>query len=270
MPTGTVVSPETAPQDHDPNFVTALARGLALLRCFRTGDTLLGNREFVKRTGLPKATVNRLANTLVSLGYLRYDVALGKYGLDAGVLALGYGYLASSGLIALARPHMVNFAQQFGVSISLGKRDRLEMVYLESIRSDAGASLILGVGSRLSILSSSMGRAYLAALSSSQREALLQDCSQAFPEQWKAEILAAREAIEMAAQRGYASSFREWHPAVHACAVAFRVAGENDVYSMSCSAAYQARTEAEFHAQLAPALSALASRLGMLALSSAH
>jgi DNA-binding IclR family transcriptional regulator len=253
---------QAAAAEQDPNFVTALARGLSLLRCFRTGDTLLGNREFVKRTGLPKATVNRLANTLVTLGYLRYDEALGKYGLDAGVLALGYAYLASSGLLSLARPHMVAFAQRHGVSISLGKRDGLEMVYLESIRSDADSGLALGAGSRLSLLSSSMGRAYFAALPPVRRDALLRDCAQAFPEQWARDSNIVLEAIKRAIQHGYARSYREWHPAVHACAVAFRVAGENDLYVMSCSAPYQARTEAEFDTELAPALRALAARLG--------
>ncbi|MDN7542481.1 BON domain-containing protein [Burkholderia cenocepacia] len=71
-------------------FVVALARGLDLLRAFRPGETMLGNRDFAERTGLPKATVNRLAYTLTVLGYLRYDETLGKYALDAGVLSLGY------------------------------------------------------------------------------------------------------------------------------------------------------------------------------------
>ena len=61
----------------------------------------------MRRTGLPKATVNRLAGTLVQLGYLRYDDSLGKYALDAGVLALGYAYLSASDVVALARPHML-------------------------------------------------------------------------------------------------------------------------------------------------------------------
>ena len=54
-------------------FVVALARGLDLLRAFKPGETMLGNRDFVERTGLPKATVNRLAYTLTVLGYLRLD-----------------------------------------------------------------------------------------------------------------------------------------------------------------------------------------------------
>ena len=77
---------------------------------------------------------------------------------------------------------------------------------------------------------------------------------------------AVRRAIQTAAELGYAGSFREWHPAVHACAVAFRVAGEDDLYVMSCSASYQARSEADFDAQLAPALGAMVGRLGTLAL----
>src|SRR5689334_10583180 len=117
-------------------FVVALARGLDLLRAFRPGETMLGNRDFAERTGLPKATVNRLAYTLTVLGYLRYDETLGKYALDAGVLSLGYALLSGSGTIDLARPHMQALAREIGAAVSLGCRDGLDMIYLETIRSE--------------------------------------------------------------------------------------------------------------------------------------
>nr|WP_254600073.1 IclR family transcriptional regulator [Cupriavidus gilardii] len=238
-----------------------MARGLELLRCFRTGESMLGNQDFVRRTGLPKATVSRLAGTLVQLGYLRYDDSLGKYALDAGVLALGFAYLSASDVVALARPHMLAFAQTHGVSVSLGKRERLEVIYLESIRNDAGSMLGLGVGSRLSLVSSSMGRAYLAALPGPKRERLLAEFAQAYPEQWKAQEAPMRAAVAEAEQRGYAASFRDWHPAIHAVAVAFRPIGEKDVHMLSCSASYGSVDETAFHDTLAPALRALAARL---------
>lgn len=252
---------ERPARESDPNFVTALARGLELLRCFRTGESMLGNQDFVRRTGLPKATVSRLAGTLVQLGYLRYDDSLGKYALDAGVLALGFAYLSASDVVALARPHMLAFAQTHGVSVSLGKRERLEVIYLESIRNDAGSMLGLGVGSRLSLVSSSMGRAYLAALPAPKRERLLAEFAQAYPEQWKAQEAPMRAAVAEAEQRGYAASFRDWHPAIHACAVPFRPIGEKDIHMLSCSASYGNVDEAVFHETLAPALRALAARL---------
>ncbi|CAG2127575.1 IclR family transcriptional regulator [Cupriavidus plantarum] len=248
-------------RESDPNFVTALARGLELLRCFRTGEAMLGNQDFVRRTGFPKATVSRLAGTLVQLGYLRYDASLGKYALDAGVLALGFSYLSASNVVALARPHMLAFAQTHGVSVSLGKRERLEVIYLESIRNDAGAMLGLGVGSRLSLVSSSMGRAYLAALPSARRERVLAEFAQAYPEQWRQQEAPMRAALEAAERLGYSPSFRDWHPAIHACAVAFRPIGERDIHMLSCSASYGAVSEQDFHDRLAPALRALAERL---------
>ncbi|WP_441617277.1 IclR family transcriptional regulator [Cupriavidus sp. RAF12] len=252
---------EPGQRESDPNFVTALARGLELLRCFRTGEAMLGNQDFVRRTGFPKATVSRLAGTLVQLGYLRYDESLGKYALDAGVLALGYSYLSASDAVALARPHMLAFAQAYGVSVSLGKRERLEVIYLESIRNDAGVMLGLGVGSRLSLVSSSMGRAYLAALPTARRERVLAEFAQAFPEQWRQQEASMRVALAEAERDGYSASFRDWHPAIHASAVAFRPVGEKDLHMLSCSASYGAVSEDVFREKLAPALQALAARL---------
>ena len=117
-------------------FVVALARGLELLRAFRPGEVLLGNRDFVERTGLPKATVNRLAYTLTTLGYLRFDEAAGKYALDTGVLSLGFALLAGADTLELARPHMRELAREIGAAVSLGCRDGFDMIYLETIRSE--------------------------------------------------------------------------------------------------------------------------------------
>ena len=37
--------------DEDRHFVTALARGLEVLACFRSGDRVLGNQEIAQRCG---------------------------------------------------------------------------------------------------------------------------------------------------------------------------------------------------------------------------
>src|SRR5687768_950530 len=48
----------------DRQFVAALARGLAILRCFKSHERYLGNQEIARRTGLAKPTVSRLTHTL--------------------------------------------------------------------------------------------------------------------------------------------------------------------------------------------------------------
>ena len=92
--------------DKDRNFVTALARGLDILRCFGPSDEYLGNAELAKRTSIPRPTVSRMTATLTQLGYLRYVPQLEKYRLGPGVLDLGYRYLASEGVRDLSLIHI--------------------------------------------------------------------------------------------------------------------------------------------------------------------
>ncbi|KDB09111.1 transcriptional regulator, IclR family [Burkholderia sp. lig30] len=245
-------------------FVVALARGLDLLRAFRPGEPMLGNRDFAERTGLPKATVNRLAYTLTVLGYLRYDETLGKYALDAGVLSLGYALLSGASTLDLARPHMQSLAREIGAAVSLGCRDGLDMIYLETIRSETALTLGLAPGSRLSMLTSSMGRAYLAVQPEDVRRALFAELHKAAGGGADADALvdAAQRAVAEFAAAGCCYSFRAWHADVNAAAVPFREAREGRWLILSCSGPASSMGEDVFRTQVGPRLKALARRLG--------
>ena len=49
----------------------SLERGVEILRAFRPGSALLGNGDLAERTGLSRATVSRLTQTLVGVGMLQ-------------------------------------------------------------------------------------------------------------------------------------------------------------------------------------------------------
>ena len=263
------MSKPAAELSEDRKFVTALARGLEILRCFTAGDTLLGNRDFVSRTGLPKATVSRLTYTLAELGYLRYDPALSKYALDAGVLALGGPLLTGSDLVDLARPHMRALALEIGAAVSIGCREGLEMIYLETIRSETALTLGLTPGSRLSMLTSSMGRAYLASEPESARAALLETLQQRAQADealsgMPAAVMMAAARAEIAAYpgQGCCYSFRDWHDDVNAAAVPFLDPVQRRSLVLSCSGPASSMDEAFFRRVVGPKLRGLAARLG--------
>src|SRR5215831_18567193 len=157
----------------DRKFVTALARGLEVLRAFTPTEGLLGNGELVERTGLPKPTVTRLTYTLTRLGYLFYVERLGKYQLAPAALALGYSALANMRIRQIARTSMQALADYADASVALGTRDRLDLIYVEHCRSRHGVMLRLGLGSRIPIATTAMGRALLAGLPETEREWLL-------------------------------------------------------------------------------------------------
>src|SRR5690554_2680341 len=152
----------------DRHFVTALARGLDVLACFRSGRRALGNQELAQRCGLPKSTVSRLTHTLVKLGYLDHDRDTGKYVLGMAMLALGVGMLAKLDIRQIARPFMQELADFSQAMVSLGVRDRLSMLYVENCRSRSALTLSLDVGARIPIQSTSMGRGYLAVASEAE------------------------------------------------------------------------------------------------------
>lgn len=243
-------------------FVVALARGLDLLRAFRPGETLLGNRDFVERTGLPKATVNRLAYTLTVLGYLRFDESLGKYALDAGVLSLGFALLSGTDTLELARPHMRAFAREVGAAVSLGCRDGLDVIYLETIRSETALTLGLASGSRLSMLTSSMGRAYLAVQPIDVRMALFAELEKTAGTEGPALVKAAKREIEVFGKEGCCYSFRDWHEDVNAVAVPFREPRDRRWLVLSCSGPASSMGPEVFRERVAPLLKSLARRLG--------
>src|SRR4029078_11535798 len=83
----------------DRQFVTALARGLDMLRAFHAGEGMLGNQEIAHRPGLPKPTVARLTHTLTELGYLNYIRRFRKYELGASLLALREAHIYAMGVL---------------------------------------------------------------------------------------------------------------------------------------------------------------------------
>src|SRR5690606_36950798 len=126
---------------------------------FRSDSPVLGNKEFVQRTGLSKSTVARLTHTLVQLGYLRRDNASGKYRLGAAVLVMGYPLLASMQLRQIARPLMKQLAGEINGAVSLVIRDRLQMIYVETARSNEALQTRPDIGASLPMLASAAGRA---------------------------------------------------------------------------------------------------------------
>jgi DNA-binding IclR family transcriptional regulator len=228
----------------DRQFVTALARGLELLRCFGPGDRWLGNQELARRTGLPKPTVSRLAHTLVRLGYLRHSRAQEQYALGAAVLSLGYTALAQMDVRRVARPLMQALAEHAGVSVNLGVRDRLGMVYLDTYRSASSFAVQLEAGSRIPLAVTSMGRAYLCGLPAPERRTLLEELRLEAGARWP-EVKRGLDRAQKDHQRhGLCFSLGDWRAEVHAVAAPLVPGGDGEVLVFSASgAAFQVGRE---------------------------
>jgi len=212
--------------------VSALARGLALLRTVADASEALSNRELAERAGIPKATVSRLTATLQSAGFLR-AMAGERYALGPATLHLGNAYLRSFDFRQQARLHLASLAEAAGANVHLGVRDGLDILLIDTLRPKSALILSrMDVGSRMSIATSAAGRAYLAALPSAERTAVLAQIQAASGSNWPAIQQGLAAAFEEYAGAGYCSSFGEWHPDIHALGFVMR-GPQGELYAAS-------------------------------------
>lgn len=241
----------------DRQFITALARGLEVLRAFEPGDGLLGNLELSKRTGLPKPTIARITHTLTTLGYLEYNHRLEKYSLGTPVLALGYACLSNIGITRVARPHMQELADFANISVALGNRDRLNLAYLELAHGSSTVSLRLEVGARIPIARSAMGMAYLHALPEQERDFLVaaigKHDEKGFPEFKKRMAKAFSELDET----GFCVSLGTFDKTVNGVGAALVTRDGGSVFAFNCSGPSFHLTEEFIRKEVGPRLAAM-------------
>ena len=224
-----------SPEKGDRQFVTALARGLEVLRAFRPGSGPLGNQEIADFTGLPKPTVSRLTHTLTKLGYLNHLGRLGKYELGTPVLALGYVALSNMQVRNVARAEMQELATYADASVALADRDRLSMLYIQNCVGQSTLALRIEVGTRVPISYTSLGRALLAAIPDAERNYLMDHIKKRTDDDWKALRKKIEDSIDQVNRRGFCLVEGEWRQHVSAVAVPLILPRDAGVMALNCA-----------------------------------
>lgn len=241
----------------DPAFATTLAHGLSLLQCFGVGDAALSNKELAERTQLSKATISRLTYTLAARGLLLYDTRLRRYRLGSTALSLGYPLLASLRVRQVARPLMKALADRVGGSVSLGLRDRLRMVYVETSRGHDAIAFRPDIGASLPMLSSAMGRAWLAQAPADVRAAVVDALRETDPDDWQRHAEAIASAVHDLAALGFTRSAGDWLRDVHAVAVPMRRAIDGEILVFNCGVPIARMSPRKLECEMGPRLIAL-------------
>ena len=205
-----------------PQFASTLANGLAVLGCFGGGAAVLGNKDLSDRLGMARPTVSRLTFTLVALGYLRRDGQTAKYSLGPAVLSLGYPLLAQLAVRQVAAPAMLELARHARGPVSLGTRDRLQVVYVETVQANDSNETKPDIGSTRPILRTAIGRALLHGLQPAERASVIERLIRAFPEDWEAHGHKLETAFREIEARGFCIVASDWRPTLAAVGVPMR------------------------------------------------
>jgi IclR family transcriptional regulator, pca regulon regulatory protein len=200
-----------------PDFVTALSRGLSVIRAFGPETPRMTLAEVARKVGLPRATVRRSLITLETLGYAESD--RGGFSLTPKILTLGQAYLSSSPLTVAAKPLVERLAERLHETCWAGILDEGDVLLIVNSRTSRILSAGLSVGSRLPAYCSALGRVLLAALPDEELDTYLTGLS---PKQLTPRTLTdaaqIRHAILEARRTGY--SFSDGEVEIGLCSIA--------------------------------------------------
>jgi IclR family transcriptional regulator, mhp operon transcriptional activator len=127
-------------------------------------------------TGLPRPTVARLLKTLVELGYATQISRETGYRLTDQVLGLAQGIRFVDHFVDVAAPHMSRFTRKYGWPLYLGTISERAITIRHSTVAESPMSFErAALQKRSPILSSALGRAWLAFCSADERRAVLRD-----------------------------------------------------------------------------------------------
>ncbi len=219
----------------DRKFVGALGRGLDVLRCFGPRDRWLANQEIAARTGLARPTVSRLVYTLTQLGFLRHSQSPRRYALGSAAVSLGYSALTQIDIRRAARPLLHALSQQTNASVHLAINDGLHMQVVDTYWHSS--AFVIDIGSRVPVVTTSLGRAYVCALPEEERRAILEQLRERRPAEWTLTRKRFEAAFRDYEQYGFCLALGDWRRDVNAVAAPFDPRDGTKPVVVGCSGA---------------------------------
>jgi IclR family transcriptional regulator, pca regulon regulatory protein len=248
----------------DPNFMTSLARGLAVIQAFTDPKRQMTISQLSQKTGLSRAAVRRCLYTLQKLGYAGTDDNR-HFHLRPHVLALGHSYISSMPLSSSAQPVLEHTSKLLHESCSIATLDGLEIIYVARASVTRIMSIDLRVGSRLPAFCTSMGRVLLANLPAEEMERVLPGIE--FTPHTERTVRSAeklRQILRQVQRNGYAIVDQELELGLRSMAVPIRNAAGIAVAALNVGTHAQRVSIQQMQNTFLPHLQAAADELSML------
>lgn len=152
--------------------VTALARGLSILRCFDRPRAELTVSEIARRVGLNQPTTWRLCQTLMEFGFLVRSANGASLRIGAPALTLGYAAIKGQPFQEVALPYLRRLTADTHFTATLSLREGAEMISMERVDGEL-VRPDEPIGWRAPLTSVSSGLAVLARMSEHERDETL-------------------------------------------------------------------------------------------------
>ncbi|MGI6280239.1 MAG: IclR family transcriptional regulator [Acutalibacteraceae bacterium] len=152
----------------DKKGIQSLERAFSIIEALAASATS-GVSKLARDTSLSKATVYRILNTLVDLGYVMRDGSTDKYSLTLKFLTISAEQLANYDIHKRMRPILEQIAKISGETVHLVERQGETVVYIDKCESNTNSvRMVSRIGMTSDIFTTAVGKAMLARLEDSE------------------------------------------------------------------------------------------------------
>jgi IclR family transcriptional regulator, KDG regulon repressor len=152
--------------------ITALQRGLRLLRLFSESPQGLTAKQVASLSRLPVSTVHRFLANLESASFLNCS-GDGVYHLGIACFAIGQVALGQLDIRRVSLPYLQELNRQTRETIHLTVRHGLSAVYVEKLDSPEQLRIHSRIGAAVPLYCTAVGKVMLAYMSEDERERVL-------------------------------------------------------------------------------------------------
>lgn len=198
---------ESSPVPTPAKSVTA--RALSVLGAFSAVTPRLTLSQISRTTGLPVATVYRLAGELEEGGFLQKDPS-GGFRLGVRLWEMGLLTPVHGRLREVAMPFLLNLQYATRETVQLAVCDGLDAVYVEKLTSEVGIPVQTRIGARIPMHATAVGQVMLAYGSEELIDAVVSAPLTQYTENTITSKRALLKELSIIRERGYALSTEEY------------------------------------------------------------
>jgi IclR family transcriptional regulator, KDG regulon repressor len=152
----------------------SFSKFMVVLQAVADAPGQLDIAKLAKRLPYPRGTLYRIVTALLAEGMIAESLDSGTYRLGHRLIHLASKSWESSDLRSVARDHIEDLRNATGETVHLAVPSGDGMVYIDKLESPRTVRMSSHIGMRVELYSTSVGKAYLAALPSEECRALVE------------------------------------------------------------------------------------------------
>lgn len=164
---------ELPPGDHDQSAVKSLQKALSIVNVVAAAEQPLTVSEIALLAQIPRPTVHRLLQTLITADYLQQDRVHGRISVGLAPISIAARALDGHRLRIEALPHLQTLAQNSGQRSNLGCLFRHQVLYLAGAEKHGLPTIRTRFGQMVDTHACALGKAIVAFLPEAEVLALV-------------------------------------------------------------------------------------------------